>query len=172
MRERDLGKASDVLAPHPHFHDGAFQPAARGGINWVTWWELKHYGIPVLGPGPRNLPFTVDWDLLLAEMRDNLNSYWRSWTKRPGRILLLYSNWGIQWAVLGILRQFYSFRENSITTKVRSGEYALGCLPAQWHPLIQEAIGIRQGNKQSSYRFRFVRMLLADHFLKYIICFY
>jgi hypothetical protein len=81
----------------------------------------------------------------------------------------LYSNWGIQWAVLGILRQFFTFRENSITTKVKAGEYALGCLPSRWHPLIQEAINIRQGQKGPSNRFRFGRMVRTVRFLNYVI---
>jgi hypothetical protein len=102
-------------------------------------------------------------------MRENLNSYWASWTKRPGRILALYSDWGIQWAVLGVLRQFYTFNERSITTKIRAGQYALGCLPGRWHKLIREAIDIRHGKKESAYRLRISRMIEAVIFLKYII---
>ena len=139
------------------------------GLNSVTWWELKNHGIPIVGPEPRNLAFTVDWDALIAEMMANLNSYWRSWTRHPRRIVILYSDWGVQWAVLGVLRQFYTFRENSITTKIRAGQYARGCLPQQWHPLIQEAIHIRQGKTDSFYRFRFGRMIQTIRFLDYII---
>lgn len=169
VQTRDLGKLDNDLAPHPHFHDGVFQPAVQNGLNSVTWWELKNHGIPVAGTDPHDLPFTVDWNLLIAEMRANLNSYWQSWTQQPRRIVLLYSDWGIQWAVLGILRQFYTFRENSITTKIRAGQYALDCLPRQWHALIYEAINIRQGKNNSSYRFRPGRMVEAVHFLRYII---
>src|SRR6266496_3203926 len=132
----DLGKLSNSVEPHPHFHDGLLHPAAHNGLNSITWWELKNHGIPILGAKSRSLQFTVNWDLLIAEMRENLNSYWLNWTRSPRRMILLYSDWGIQWAVLGILRQFYSFRENSITTKVRAGYYALECLPLQWHPLV------------------------------------
>jgi hypothetical protein len=138
-------------------------------LNSVTWWELKQHGIPVVGMESQNLPFTVNWDLLIAQMRANLNSYWRGWTRQPRRIVLLYSDWGIQWAVLGVLRQFYTFKENSITTKIRAGQYALNCLPQQWHRLVQEAIRIRQGKTDSSYRFRFGRMVEAVRFLDYII---
>jgi hypothetical protein len=84
---------------------------------------------------------------------------------------MLYSNWGIQWAVLGVLRQFYTFEGNSITTKVRAAQYALGCLPARWHKLIREAINIRQGTQGSAYWFRTSRMIEAVKFLKYIIQF-
>jgi predicted nucleotidyltransferase len=166
---QDLGKLDDEIEPHPHYHDGAFHPNRRSELNSVTWWELKNHGIAILGEAPGNLPFTVDWDLLTTRMKENLNSYWQSWTKRPGRVLKLYSDWGIQWAVLGVLRQFYTFHEDSITTKVRAGQYALDCLPAGWHKLIQEAIDIRRGKKDSVYRLRILRMIEAVNFLKYII---
>lgn len=166
---QDLGKLEGTLESHPHYHDGVLDPNSCSDLNSVTWWELKNHGITILGEAPGNLPFTVDWDLLITRMRENLNSYWMSWTKRPGRILAMYSDWGIQWAVLGVLRQFYTFNEHSITTKVRAGCYALGCLPVRWHQLIREAIDIRQGKEESTYRLRIVRMIEAVNFLKYVI---
>lgn len=168
---RDLGKLDDEIELHLHYHAGVLHPDRRSELNSITWWELKNHGIAVLGKEPQELPFTVDWDVLIERMRANMNSYWAHWTKRPGHILRLYSNWGIQWAVLGILRQFYTFQENSITTKVRAGQYALGCLPTRWHKLIREAINIRQGREGSAYRFKVSRTIEAVNFLKYIIHF-
>ncbi len=165
----DLGKLEDQIEPHPHYHDGVLHLNSGSELNLVTWWELKNHGIAVVGAEPQNLPFTVDWDLLIQKMKENMNSYWVGWTNRPGRILVMVSNWGIQWAVLGILRQFYTFKENSITTKVRAAQYALGCLPARWHKLIQEAIDIRKGKKESAYRSRITRMIEAVRLLKYVI---
>ncbi len=169
IQSGELGKLGDDVKPHPHFHDGVLLPAARNGLNSVTWWELENHGIAVVGNKPRNLPFTVDWDLRIGEMRENLNSYWLSWTHHPGRVIIMYSDWGIQWAVLGVLRQFYTFSENSITTKVSAAQYAFGCLPLQWHQLVQEAVNIRQGKMNSSYRSKFGRMMEAVNFLKYVI---
>ncbi|MGE5463089.1 MAG: aminoglycoside adenylyltransferase domain-containing protein [Syntrophothermus sp.] len=165
----DLGRLDGFLEPHPRYHDGRFDPHGPGKVNLVTWWELKHYGIPVVGDGPQSLPFTVDWELLLKSMKVNLNTYWRSWTTRPKRILILYSDWGIQWAVTGVLRQFYSFRENTLTTKIKAARYALDHVPERWHPIIQEAINIRENRDRSLYRFRTTRMLEAVRFLKYMI---
>ena len=165
----DLGKLGNALSPHPQFHDGVLPPAVHNEINSVAWWELKNHGIPVVGAASGALPFTVSWDVLVAEMKENLNTYWRKRTRHPRRIAVLYSDRGIQWAVLGVLRQFFTFRESSITTKVKAGEYALGCLPHRWHLLIQEAINIRQGRKGSSYRFRFGRMVQNVRFLNYVI---
>jgi len=169
IQPSDLGKLEGEMELHPHYHDGVLHPNNSSELNSVTWWELKNRGIAVLGEEPQKLPFTVDWSRLISRMRENMNSYWVSWTNRPGRILSLYSNWGIQWTVLGVLRQFYTFKENSITTKVRAARYALGCLPARWHRLIQEAIDIREGKRISAYRSRIVRMIEAVDFLKYVI---
>jgi hypothetical protein len=71
--------------------------------------------------------------------------------------------------VLGVLRQFYTFRERSITSKTGAGLYALDHTPARWHPLIREAINIREGPYTSAYRFRFVRALAARAFLQHVI---
>jgi hypothetical protein len=122
-----------------------------------------------MGTRSGNLPFTANWDVLITEMRKNLNTYWRSWTRQPRHVAVLYSNWGIQWAVLGVLRQYFTFQENTITTKVKAGEYALGSLPQQWHPLIQEAISIRQTKQDTAYRSRFGRMFETVAFLQYVL---
>jgi aminoglycoside adenylyltransferase-like protein len=79
----------------------------------------------------------------------------------PRRIAWLLDDYGIQWTVLGVLRQFYTFRERAIVSKMAAGEYALAHIPEQWHPLIQEAINIRMGTKGSLYQFRIVRAIQA-----------
>jgi hypothetical protein len=71
--------------------------------------------------------------------------------------------------VLGVLRQFYSFRENAITTKAQAGEYALACLPARWQRMILEALRIRAGQKRSAYPVRLERAAEAVRFLTFII---
>jgi hypothetical protein len=159
----------DKVRPHLHYRGGVLRLTRQFEWQSVEGWILKNHGIAIIGPEPQELPFTIDWGLLIAKMRENLNSYWASWTKRPDRFIVMLSDWGIQWAVLGVLRQFYSFRENTITTKTKAGEYALTCLPIRWHPLVQEAIDIREGIKRSAYRFRIVRAIEGVRFLKFVI---
>lgn len=137
--------------------------------NWVTGWILLNHGIAITGPESQNLPVRADWDMLIKRMRENLNSYWAGFTKRPDPIGGLMFDLGIQWAVLGVLRQFYTFRENTITTKTKAGEYALTCLPARWHPLISDAIDIRARSKASAYRVSILRTMEAVRFLRFII---
>jgi hypothetical protein len=169
LQSADLDGFDREIEPHPTYHGGVLRPHGHFELDSVEGWILKNHGIALFGPEPQDLPFTVDWDLLIKKMRENLNTYWASWTRRPGRIIRMLSDWGIQWAVLGVLRQFYSFRENTITTKTKAGEYALTCVPARWHGLIREAIDIREGNKSTAYRLRVARAIEAVSFLKYII---
>jgi hypothetical protein len=165
----DLGCWDNKVESHPHYHDGVLRLHRHFELQSVEGWILKNHGIAIIGPEPQDLPFTIDWDLLIEKMRENLNSYWASWTRRPDRFIVMLSDWGIQWTVLGVLRQFYSFRENTITTKTKAGEYALTCVPTCWHRLIREAINVREGKRVSAYRFRIVRKVEAVRFLNFII---
>jgi len=165
----DLGQAGDEIEPHPHYHDGALDPFARNDLNTVTWWLLKNRGLALVGSDPRTLEFTVDSQMLIAYMGHNLNAYWRRYTREPARMAWLFTDYGIQWAVLGVLRQYYTFREDDIISKVGAGEYALQHLPQRWHRLIQEAINIRYRRNGSSYRSRIIRAVEAVQFLKYVM---
>ncbi len=89
--------------------------------------------------------------------------------QRRTRLPQLLTNYGIQWAVLGILRLWYTFREHDITSKTDAGRYALTHLPVRWHPLIQEAINLRDAPEQRFYKSRVCRAWDAVQFLRYII---
>ena len=179
LQSDDLGRYNKVEANS--CYEGRLRPQGHFDWNWVGGWILKNHGIAIIGPEPQALPVTIDWDHLSKTMRENLNSYWAGWTRRPDAFGEMLFDLGIQWSVLGVLRQFYSFRENAITTKMKAGEYALTCVPSRWHRLIQEAIDIRSGRRSSTYRYRIVRTksstyqyrivrtIEAVRFLKFII---
>lgn len=152
---------------HLHYHDGILTPGGPFAVHSVEGWILKNHGIALLGAAPESL--SVDWDVIIKEMKQNLNTYWASWTRQPDRMLILLSDWGVQWAVLGVLRQFYSFREGSIVTKTQAGEYGLRHVPAEWHGLIREAIQIREAGNGSGYLNSLGRMLKTVRFLKFVI---
>ncbi len=165
----DLGQAGDAIEPYPYYHDGILNPSECNEMNAVTWWLLKNRGLALVGPDPRTLDFMVDSHTVISYMRRNLNAYWRRYTREPARMAWLFSDYGIQWAVLGVLRQYYTFNEDDIISKVGAGEYALQHLPQRWHRLIQEAINIRYRRNGSSYRFRIIRAVEAVQFLNYVI---
>jgi hypothetical protein len=169
LQAGDLGKFEREVRPHPYYQDGNFHETGYFEINSVTWWVLKNHGIAIWGTHPEALPFTVDWDLLITRMYENLNSYWKSWTTRPDAFLAMLSDWGIQWTVLGVLRQYYTFQEHSIATKLAAGHYALNRLPQRWHRIVHEAIDIRQGSRCRHYRSRILRLVDAVRFLRFIV---
>jgi hypothetical protein len=169
LQWHDVGQIEGMIPPHPHFHDGIFHASGYHDSNPVTWWILKHRGIALLGPPPEHFAIQVDWNDLIAKMHHNLNTYWASFTTNPQRMIWLLDDYGIQWTVLGVLRQFYTFREQAITSKTGAGLFALNHTPVQWHRLIREAINIREGRHTSLYRFRIVRAASAHAFLQLII---
>jgi hypothetical protein len=165
----DLGRFEDTIPPYPHIHDGILHAGGHFDINAVTWWVLKHRGIAVVGPPAEYLDIQVDWDDLIAKMHQNMNTYWASFTTNPQRMLWLLTDDGVHWVVLGVLRQFYTFRERAITSKTGAGIYGLQHTPRQWQRLIQEALDIRAGIGVSSYQSRVVRALSVYVFLQMII---
>jgi hypothetical protein len=169
LQADDLERADDRIEPCPVYHDGVLGLDGHFELHSIEGWILKHHGIAIAGPEPQDLPFVADWDLIIAKMKVNLNTYWVRWARRPDKIAITLSDWGVQWTVLGVLRQFYSFRENAITTKRKAGEYALTCMPAVWHRLIQEAINIRQGGEKTLYRSRVARTIQTVSLLRYVI---
>ena len=165
----DLGRFEDTIPPHPHIHDGVLHASGYHDINAVTWWVLKHRGIALVGPPAEHLDIQVDWNDLIAKMHHNMNTYWASFTTNPRRMAWLLTDYGVQWAVLGVLRQFYTLREHAITSKTGAGIYGLEHTPRQWQRLIQEALDIRAGAPGSSYRSRIARALTTYAFLQLII---
>jgi hypothetical protein len=169
VQASDLGHHDDALQPHFNYHDGRLVEQRRFTLSAITWWILKNHGIALFGPPPEQLGFEVDMAYLLAGQRENMNTYWASYiTRLDGRLALL-TDWGVEWTVLGVLRQYYTLREHSLVSKVQAGHYALTCLPERWHPILREAIALRVEPKKSTYRSRIQRYREARGVLKYII---
>lgn len=159
----------------PCFIDGKFRGMQKFDWNSIDSYQLKKYGIAVKGQGIEKYCYSVDWDVLIKNMRNNLNTYWLNWKGRCERFpSLLYIGTFfnlklIEWGVLGVSRQYYTFREKDITSKVGAGEYALRTLPEQWHKIIKESMRLRKGIKGSYYKSVFERRNDALGYIDYII---
>lgn len=165
----EVGKLGSEVKPLLGYHDGRLNVHANFESNPITWWILRNSGISLLGSNPCDLSITIDPQVLVVWTLQNMNTYWKSWTQHPGRLIALLTDWGIQWTVLGVLRQFYTIREKKIITKQRAGDYALSVISQSWHPIIKEAIRIRTKTKGSLYRSKLVRARTAVLFVKYIL---
>jgi hypothetical protein len=120
---QDLGCQDQTKEPFLTYHYGRLNWMDRFDLGLVTWWILKNHGIAVFGLPSKSLDITVNIEDLIRLQHENLNTYWAGWTTRPRRLLTLASDWGVQWTVLGVLREFYTIHEHQITSKIRAGEY-------------------------------------------------
>jgi Domain of unknown function (DUF4111) len=137
--------------------------------------SLKMYGIVIKGLPIETYNIPTDWNQLKINLVGNINSYWRNCIKRCERVTslqfpgLFVSGSMIEWGVLGVTRLFFSIIEEDIISKVGAGEYALQFVPEKYHPILQEAIRIRKGSKESVYRSIFKRRRDALDYMKYMM---
>lgn len=171
----DLGKLDADIEPFPYYSDGRLKRAGYFELNLVTWYELKHHGLRLIGPAVEALDITIDRETFIQNMRINLNTYWMNWIRkassglRPYSLLVWSSGSLIEWGVLGITRLWYTFREHQVTSKARAGEYALRHVPERWHPILREAIRIRRGGGVSHYRSKRQRKADAIAYMQYLM---
>jgi len=71
----DVGETGSAISPHPNYHEGLLKRDERAGVNAISWWILKNRGITLMGAAADKLALNVDWDTLLIEMKQNLNTY-------------------------------------------------------------------------------------------------
>ncbi|MGD8189340.1 aminoglycoside adenylyltransferase domain-containing protein [Brevibacillus ginsengisoli] len=158
-----------------YFNDGKFRGVKEFHQNSIDAYQLKNFGIPIIGMEPQKYNFLIDWDLLIHHMWNNLNTYWVHWkNKCEGPLSIQYvglylSPHMIEWGVLGVSRLFYSFKENGITSKVGAGEYALQNVPERWHKIIHESMRLRKGMSKSYYSSIFDRRNDALAYMEYLI---
>ncbi len=134
----------------------------------IDAFQLKTYGITLKGQQATELPFIPDWDTLLSNMKDNLNSYWVNLLNRS-RMATIENIEDIEWGVLGISRLLYTFTKRDIISKVGAGEFAMRSLPSKWHPILQEAIDYRRGILSTSYASKEERSEDTKAYIEFLI---
>ncbi|WP_336990240.1 aminoglycoside adenylyltransferase domain-containing protein [Bacillus infantis] len=133
------------------YNGGEFKEGAP--FNPVMWRILKDHGVRLRGPDISDLSIPVREEDLAEYIRENSQSYWRKRTEAmkadPKRIMALPAEMiyeELEWSILGLLRQFYTIRENGITSKAGAGKYGLMNMPDKWHSVIELALLVRKGN--------------------------
>ncbi|WP_238883817.1 aminoglycoside adenylyltransferase domain-containing protein [Clostridium sp. YIM B02551] len=157
------------------FNDGKFEGYIKFNRNSIDAYQLKKCGIVIKGKDIEDYKLEVNFDILINEMRNNLNSYWVNWmngckkfmsSKYIGSFVSLKN---IEWGVLGVSRLYYTLNEKDITSKVGAGEYALSKVPAKWHNIIKESMKLRKDSKESYYKSFSKRRDDALEYMDYII---
>ncbi|MFS0780594.1 aminoglycoside adenylyltransferase domain-containing protein [Bacillus sp. 1P06AnD] len=176
MTKGDLEDVHSECQSLPYVSSGELYVGPYFNDNPVTWHVMEKYGIRVLGPETCGLNLRGKAGSLIPYVIANMNSYW---TSRVGgleagkdSISLLSKEQidvEIEWSVLGLLRQFYTIREDAVISKLGAGEYALNHVAEEWRPIIREAISIRLGKTDRVYRTERERVETMIDFMKYIM---
>ncbi|WP_203247712.1 aminoglycoside adenylyltransferase domain-containing protein [Sporosarcina beigongshangi] len=146
----DIGILDAAEMNYPYYNEGRLSYGAY--FNAITWWILKKHGINIIGPQPTALNFEIGPQHLVEYVVENMKTYWAGRIEKIEQAMEnMYQftteeiDVEIEWSVLGLLRQYYTLKEHAIISKLGAGEYAMMHMPAEWHPVIQEAIDIRKG---------------------------
>jgi hypothetical protein len=147
------GECPDV----PCIGEWDFQPAARLGLNPVTWHELAGQAITLRGPELTATDVWTDQATLRAFTHANLSDYWRPLLDklRAGEEAVATgaterAEWITEWFVLGIARLHHLLATDRLTSKGGAGQHALTAFDEAWHPMVNEALRIRNGTPATS----------------------
>jgi hypothetical protein len=147
----DLAKSPEQCPDLPCTQGGVFSEAGRFGVNPVTWHELARHGMTVRGPVLAESDVWTDDGALRAFSHGNLTSYWsgvhEALVKSPEQAC---DPDAVEWCVLGVSRLHHLLATGSLTSKSGAGRYALTAFGPRWHPLIIEALRVREAVGGSS----------------------
>lgn len=142
--------AADLAAPPadcpdvPCVLEHSFAAAARNDLCPVSWHELADRGIAIRGELPSMWTDDVELETFT---RANLDSYWREQAERLTAAVDEIGDleWLTAWCVLGVARLDHLLVTGALTTKSGAGRWALRHYPERFHPVLCEALRIRQG---------------------------
>jgi hypothetical protein len=175
VTREDLDGRNEGVQSCPYFNEGKLQMFRAFHRSSIDAYQLKTYGIVIKGLPIETYNIPTDWNQLKVNLVGNINSYWMNWTKRCERVTslqfpgLFVSGSMIEWGVLVVTRLYYSIKEEDIISKVGAGKYALHTVPEKYHPILQEALRIRNGHKKSCYKSIFKRRRDALDYMKFVM---
>ncbi|WTE75342.1 DUF4111 domain-containing protein [Streptomyces sp. NBC_01615] len=141
----DLAKPPEQCPDLPCTQNGAFEEAGQLGVNPVTWHELARHAVTVRGPVLTEAEVWTDDDALRAFTHGNLAGYWAGvvddLVKSPEDAA---QEWAAGWCVLGVSRLHHLLATGVLTSKSGGGRHALTAFESRWHPIIHEALRVRE----------------------------
>lgn len=142
----DLSRPPDQCPEVPDMFQGTFSPAGRSyDISLVTWHELARHGVQVRGPDLAQIDVWTDDAGLRAFSYANLSSYWAdeaaALAEQPERAAKPLAT---PWCVLGVSRLHHLLATGALTSKSGAGRHALTVFGPEWHPIVGEALRIRE----------------------------
>lgn len=133
------------------YHEGAMRYGVFD-MAPITLSELHMNAVTVFGEPAGTLPISVTQRQLHDFLHHNINSYWAEWLRQHSsffrkKLLLLTFPRYTEWIILGTARQLCTLRTGKIVSKTEAGHYCLEHLPQRFHPILHEAMKIRQDNR-------------------------
>ena len=169
-----IGKLQDEISPYPYTCDGKVD-VGYFECNGVTWFQLKNQAKCFRNTIKYVMDFNIDMDKLLWELIDNMNSYWKGILQKYKKYAVTHGainsiiNEDIEWSVLGVSRQYYTFKEKNVVCKAEAGIYAIDNVPYRFNKILQEALNIRREEGDSLYRSKVKRLKDTIDFMEYVI---
>ena len=144
---KNLQASNATTSPGLYLQGGNLQ-AGPFEMGPIALYELKTTAYTITGVPKEQLPIAIELDQVKEFMHANINSYWQTWVNQHSsgtrKGLLTLFPLLTEWAVLGVARQVYTLQTGKIASKRAAGYYCLDEVPAQYHPIIQQAIQIRE----------------------------
>ena len=134
-----LRRLDPSRAPWFYFDNGATEPEWDNHDNTaVVRWSLREHGVVLAGPDPKTLVEPISADDLRADVIEALRE-WAEW-------LPTVEQWSARLqplVVLSYCRILQTLETGALASKRVAGEWALGSLEREWHPLIRRALDDR-----------------------------
>lgn len=137
--------------------------------NHIAWYQLKHHGLTLLGPDVSTLSIEVDWNDILDITRRNIHGYWaKQAARQPEDFLGSNTDMAVEFGVLSLCRIYETLLLKQMVTKEAGAEAMLAKLPERWHPIIQEAMRVREC-KGESLRYNPLELIVETQaFIRYM----
>lgn len=148
VAEADLAGDPDDCPDLPCALHGWFEPADRYDVTPVGWHELVHHSVAVRGELPR---VWTDADRLAAFTRDTLQGEWAGIAASLAKFPAEAAAEEATWHVLAAARMHHLLTTGGMTSKSAAGRWGLGHYDERWHPVLREALRIREGLGDGHY---------------------
>jgi hypothetical protein len=138
----DLAGDPDDCPEVPCILHGWFDAAGRFDVTPVGWHELARHSVAVRGELP---PVWTDDDRLAAFTRECLSGEWAAIAASLAKFPAESATDEATWHVLGAARMHHLLVTGEQTSKSAAGRWGLAHYDARWHPVLTDAVRIREG---------------------------
>ena len=147
LTAEDLAKDPDDCPDLPCALHGWFEPADRYDVTPVGWHELAHHSIAVRGELPE---VWTDRQRLEDFTRHTLTTEWADIASSLAKFPQESAADDATWHVLAAARMHHLLVTGEMTSKSTAGRWGLAHYDARWHPVIREALRLRDATSQAS----------------------